>query len=334
MRRLARQIRRDEEGVASTVGTMMALLVFLTFLSLITNQYVPVWMNDSEASHMNGALGQFSTLKGAIDLQGLASQAAGSEYVPTTAASAVTLGLDGVPIFSSPTVGQLSSNPDAGPFTVTFDYSILAPSGTAFRTRVREQSNGSIVLDVLNRYAPPEKVVFENGAVIRSQSDGQVVRAQPAFLVTETNNTLAVRFDLVTLYGRGFVTGTSTEVVNTRLFASDVQTYDRFPSDAVIWINHTSAYGLAWYQFLNATLSNSLNLGGTYVSTPLDQSFTARIGAAVVYKITVSFLPARNEYITRLEVHNNPGVLSLATFRLRHLQVQVGIGEAPEDILK
>jgi len=48
----------DDDGVASTVGTIMALLVFLTFLSLITNQYVPVWMKDSEAGHMGEALGQ------------------------------------------------------------------------------------------------------------------------------------------------------------------------------------------------------------------------------------------------------------------------------------
>src|SRR5437867_8242758 len=64
MRLLIRDIRGDEKGVASTVGTIMALLVFLTFLSLIVNQYVPVWMKDSEASHMNGALGQFGGLKG------------------------------------------------------------------------------------------------------------------------------------------------------------------------------------------------------------------------------------------------------------------------------
>ena len=37
----------------------MALLVFLTFMSLIVNQYVPVWMKDSEASHMGAAFASF-----------------------------------------------------------------------------------------------------------------------------------------------------------------------------------------------------------------------------------------------------------------------------------
>ncbi len=334
MRPMVRRIRLDEEGVASTVGTMMALLVFLTFLSLIVNQYVPVWMKDSESAHMDGALGQFGALKGAVDLQALAARMAGAEFTPTTAASAVTMGAEGVPIFSSPTVGILYSDPNAGGFTVVFDYLIQTPSGGDMRARVQDQSNGSVVLDVRNRYSPQQRIAYENGAVIRYQSDGQVVRAQPAFAVTKANDTFKVRFDLVSLYGQGSATGTTTEVVNSRLFTSDLQAYDRFPSNAVIWINHTSPYGLAWYRFLNDTLAAALDLGGTYISTPLDQSYVARIGSAVVYKVTVSFLPALNLYITRLEIHNNPLVLPLDSFRMQHAQVQIGIGQAPENALR
>src|SRR5438094_10400415 len=84
----------------------MALLVFLTFLSVIVNQYVPIWMKDSEASHMNTALGQFGGIKGDIDLQMLAAEAsadAGTLHIPVTTATAINLGVDGVPSFSSPT---------------------------------------------------------------------------------------------------------------------------------------------------------------------------------------------------------------------------------------
>src|SRR5207247_9334959 len=76
MRVLIRDFRSDERAVASTIGTVMALLVFLTFLSVIVNQYVPIWMKDSEASHMNTALGQFGGFKGEVDIQMLAAQAA------------------------------------------------------------------------------------------------------------------------------------------------------------------------------------------------------------------------------------------------------------------
>lgn len=328
MRVLIRELRSDEQGVASTVGTIMALLVFLTFLSLIVNQYVPVWMKDSEASHMNSALGQFGGLKGAVDLQILAAQAAqngGTAYIPVTTASAVNLGVDGVPIFAGPTLGVLSSFPDAGVFTVTFDYLIR---GTT--TRVAEQSNGSVELDVGNRYYVPQRIAYENGAVIRFQGDGQVIRAQPVFDISNTNNSLDVAFGLVSLYGRGIVSGTSTEVVNTQLFSFDRQDYQGFPNNGIVWINHTSRYGQAWYSFVNSTLASSLKIPGTYTSTLLDQTFTARIGATVIYRITVGFNPTNQQYTLRLEIHNNPGVLPLLAFRLQRSQVQIGIGETSQ----
>ena len=327
---LIRDLRSDERGVASTVGTIMALLVFLTFLSLIVNQYVPVWMKDSEASHMNGALGQFGGVKTSIDLQVLAAQAAqnaGFHYIPVTAASAVSLGVDGVPIFAAPSVGTLQSTPDAGAFTVQFGYLIKG-----VRTRVAEQSNGSIDLNVGNRYYFPQSIAYENGAVIRYQTDGQVVRAQPTFAVIRSNNSLDVSIGLVSLYGAGTVTGTSTEVVNTQVFAFDRQDYQNFAANEVLWINHTSRYGLAWYGFMNSTLSGSLKLGGTYAQTPLDRSFTAKIGALTVYRIVVSLNPTTSIYTLRLEIHNNAAVLPLSVFRIQHAQVQVGIGESTQNV--
>src|SRR2546428_13833871 len=95
-------------------------------------------MKGSEASHMNGALGQFGGIKGAIDLQILAAQAAqisGTHYIPVTASSAVSLGVDGGPIFAASTLGTLQSFPDGGPFTVSFDFLIRGDS-----THVQEQS--------------------------------------------------------------------------------------------------------------------------------------------------------------------------------------------------
>src|SRR6266540_4214655 len=280
MRVLIRELRSDERGVASTVGTIMALLVFLTFLSLIVNQYVPVWMKDSEAAHMNTALGNFGSLKGAIDLQVLAAQAArnaGAFYIPTTASAAIDL-------------------------------------------------------DVANRYYVPQRVAYENGAVIRYQGDGQVVRAQPIFAVIKTNNSLDISFGLVSLYGTGAIAGTSTEIVNTQVFAFDRQDYSGFASNAVIYINHTSRYGLAWYAFLNQTLAAALKLGGTYVSTPLDQTFTGMIGALPVYQITSRFNPTTGIYIMQLKIYNNALVMPLSVFRLQHAQVQIGVGENTQSV--
>jgi hypothetical protein len=330
MRVLIRDFRADERAVASTVGTTMALLVFLTFLSVIVNQYVPIWMQDSEASHMNSVLGQFGGIKGAVDLQMLAAQAAkdaGTFHIPVTTATAVGLGVDGVPIFSAATPGTLELSPDAGSFTVAFDYLLQGQL-----RRAADQSSGTIVLNSANRYYTPQRIVYENGAVIRYQTDGQFVRVHPTFSVISANNALDISFALVSLYGRGIVTGTTTEMVSTELFAFDRQDYQGFPSNGVIWLNHTSPFGLAWYRFFNQTLADTLRLGGTYAQTPLDESFTANIGAATIYKVASTLNPITREYSVRLTIYNNPGIMSISFFRIQHAQVQVGIGAATQQV--
>ena len=330
---LKRALRRDDEGVASTVGTIMALLVFLTFLSLIVNQYVPVWMKDSEAAHMSGALGQFGGFKGSVDLQVLAAQIArdaGSHYIPVTTSNAITLGTDGVPIFAAPTLGEMAVVPDAAAWTVEFYYDIRGVP-----TFVEEASSGAISLSVQNRYYIPQRMIYENGAVIRWQADGQVIRAPPVFEAIRLNGSLDMSFQLISLYGRDSVSGTTTEVVNAKVFGLDRQDYVDITS--TLWINHTSAYGIAWYQFFNNTLSKALGLtSGTFVSVQSPQQvllleFTARQGVEDVYRVRTSWDSVGLVYITRLEIFDT-SFLPMGTFRLQHAHVQVGIGEASEDL--
>src|SRR4030067_1523524 len=93
------------------------------------------------------------------------------------------------------------------------------------------------------------------------------MRAQPVFEPSRVNNALDLSFQLVSIYGRGGVTGTSTEIVSTKLFGLDRQDYEDLSSS--IWINHTSAYGLGWYNFLNAALSQRTGItSGQYARSP------------------------------------------------------------------
>jgi hypothetical protein len=324
--RAFRSVRTDREGVASTLGTTMALLVFLTFMSLIVNQYVPAWMKESEASHTNTVLGQFGSLKSAIDLQILAAHSAanaGQVYIPVTSTSAITLGVDGVPIFASPSPSTMSALPTAGAFAVTFEYQIGSE-----RQRLVKFSNGSIEIDVQNRYFTPQRIAYENGAIIRSQSTGQVIRGPPTFAVSNVNNALDISLGLVSLYGSGTVSGTGTEVINSQLFALDPQEYTSFPADARIWINHTSRYGLAWFQFFNDTFASALRLGGTFTRTALDVTFTGKMGATTVYIVSASLNPTNGIYTLHLEIRNNLGLLTIRTFRMLSAQINVKVGES------
>ena len=312
---IRRDLRRDERGVASTVGTIMALLVFLTFLSLIVNQYVPVWMKDSEASHMDTAVGQLADVKGAIDFQALGAlmaQNAGALFVPSTTSTSVTLGVDGVPIFSSPSTGSLTSNPTQANWTVWFEYKI-----NGVTTTVAQNASGQLDLNVQNRNYTAGDIVYENGAVLRSQPDGQVVRAAPTFQASKTGSNLNLAFELVSLYGSGSATGTSTQIVNTKVFAVSQQTYN---VTSPLYVNHTSPYALGWFNFFNSSLSSSLNVRpSTTVAGPI-----TTVTYSPLYQLVLTNLGAFS-YRLNMVVYNTPLFLS---FTLQQLYVNVGVGQS------
>ena len=320
MVRMIRRLRGDEGGVASTVGTIMALLVFLTFLSLIVNQYVPVWMTDSEASHMDAALSQFGNLKAAIDMQVLGAQitqGAGELYVPTTSSVGVTLGLDGFPIFAGPTTGNLASLPDQGGFSVVFAYSIKGVT-----TPVSQTSTGMVELRVQNNYLSPQQIAYDNGAVVRAQSDGQVIRAGPLFQVAKTGSNLTLGFELVNIYGSVSASGSSTELVRAQVFSVSQQTYTNIVGQG-IWINQTSAYGRAWYDFVNTTLAQQLDVPGTFASSGYPILYPVSFTTAY-YKVSVNLNPATGLYTFSLFVKNGP---LIPTLILQQAYVNIGIGD-------
>jgi len=326
--------------VASTVGTIMALLVFLTFLSLITNQYVPVWMKDSEAGHMGEALGQLGQLKSGVDLQILAAQTAasvGKHYIPVTTFSTVKLGVDGVPIFSSPTLGQLVVDQGQAPWTVWFRYSI---SGN--NTTVPEATcgcGGNVVLTVYNRYFPQQSIAYENGALIRGQIDGQVVKAEPSFQVFASTTSVQVDFTLIQLFGSGGTAGTGAEGVQARVIGVDLEEYTKIQTD--IFVNETSLYGVAWYNFFNATLANAYGIQSSDYSRP-GFTYTQSYGAGgktlqlrvdnPIYLAQALWNSATNSYDVTLRfktpgVRNGVTVLPISAFRLQHAYVNVAAGD-------
>ena len=256
MRRIiAHKKKWDEEGVVSTVGTIMGLLIFLTFLSMIVNSYVPVWMKDSESSHMNVAYGQLGDFKESIDTQTLyarMSELAGAHFSPTTAFTPITLGLDGVPIFSSPTIGLLTLDQAKAPWNAWFGY--YPNKVVNIKQIVNETAGGYVRLDVFNRYFIPQSLAYENGGVLKAQSDGMVLRAEPTFDITFVNNTEEITVVMISLLGYGSLQGTTTEGIHAKVISASMETYQRVYTD--VSLNHTTPFGLAWWGFYNKTLSD------------------------------------------------------------------------------
>lgn len=301
-------VKRDEEGVASTVGTIMALLVFLTFMSLIVNQYVPVWMKDAESAHMNEAFGQFGTLKNNVDSPVLACQVARDAHrtcMRITTFSPITLGVDGVPLFAAPTAGNLRINPWDG--NVSIDFSFQAGN---FTFQEYKNSSGNIELRVLNKYYVQQRLIYENGAVLVFQNDGQLVGVAPHFEVTNVTDSLEISLSQITLRGSGGVSGVSTEGVHSTLVNSEMIRYKNLTSD----FNFTvlTNYEAAWFHFYNDTLFEAfgnpeiLEMSGTPTNFIKTQHFE------LAYNIAQNY--------TRIRIYNDDSLpiskvfLSTSTF--------------------
>ncbi|MDD1743735.1 MAG: hypothetical protein LUO85_03825 [Methanomassiliicoccales archaeon] len=250
--------KRDEEGVASTVGTIMALLVFLTFLTLFTNSYVPVWMIDNERSHMSQAMDQFGGIKGKVDDLVVMAEVTGrtdlNMYGP------VTLGANGIPVFASPTAGQLIYSPyGVGNSTVALNFTYSLNGKTL---GLNDQSGGMLQLYAPNRYYVQQWVAYENGAIIVKQLDGQVIRGMPSLDVvkTDTNSRLNVSWTQVALIGiNSTLAGTSTAGINIDMIYLDSQVYDNGLNPMTVYLNFTTLYGKAWFNYLSAYFTPTLD---------------------------------------------------------------------------
>ena len=327
----------------------MALLVFLTFLSMITNQYVPVWMKDSEAGHMGEALGQLGDFKSNIDLQILAAQTAQivhRHYIPVTTYSTIKLGVDGVPIFSASTLGDLRLNQTGAPWTVWFRYSISGNNTTAPEASCPTSTCGGFVqLTVFNRYFPQGDLAYENGALIRSQLEGQVVKGAPSFEVFVSNASAQVDFSLIQLFGSGSVTGTTAEGLEARVLSADLQEYKQITSD--IYANHTTLFGPAWYRFFNDTLAGAYDVTSKdYKDNPdfvyselydgSGRSVQLRVNNPIFF-VQSLWVPSKKYYNVTVELKKDVSgdsvtVLPISAFRLLHAYVNVAVGERGNEL--
>jgi hypothetical protein len=264
-RHVRRFLKRDKEGVASTVGTIMALLVFLTFLTLFTNSYVPVWMIDNERTHMNTVMDQFGELKGKVDNLVVNAEITGTSNLNMYAP--VTLGAAGIPVFAAPTLGQLTYGPSDSrnaSIRVQFQYNI---TGGSAPYQVDNLGGGMVQLYAPNRYYVQQWLAYENGALIIKQEDGQVMRAFPSLSLDHVGSpssySVNVNWTQIDFVGsNATVAGTGTAGLNLDLFYLDQQIYSSHAGNGssqkmVVTMTITTNYGNAWWQYLTDTVTSS-----------------------------------------------------------------------------
>jgi len=257
--RIKRSCRWDDEGVASTVGTIMSLMVFLTAMGMFTNQFVPVWMSDNESAHMSDAIGEFVTLKSQID--GVIVDYANELLAPAPIFVPITLSAEGIPVFAASTAGILKYSPaslsDYPWFNITYasdEYTVSpATDGSA---------GGYLELYCPNRYYVEQWLVYEAGAVILNQSNGEFIIAGPQFAVSNfvSGSTVARVVKITQLDMLGInrtIGGMGSKGVNADVLYASTTAYNS-SAGTDLTFSIVTQHGTAWENYFKKQLNSSM----------------------------------------------------------------------------
>lgn len=253
-----RNLKDSNDGVATTVGTIMALLVFLSIFSLFTQQFVPVWMEDNEAYHMEEAMMQFFYMKGSVDNLVI------NRYTDYRMPSTIRLGSDGVPMLVGQTPGVLRVTPRWGGMHLRFD-----DNATGDIVAREFAGQGNVSLFVPNRYFEEQTIVYEHGAIILEQPQGAVIRAPPPIKIQEFvengDQTYTISMNMVDLSSsrRDSIGGAGVVVVTTELWSTTRQSFAN-PEDLVIELE--TAYPDAWATWFRDSFDIDVVITGNTVA--------------------------------------------------------------------
>jgi len=241
-----RKLNCSDYGVVGIIVAVLLIGLLVSVVSLIQYQYVPKWMEEKEAEHMDAVLTQFSQLKFAIDTQSASGQ------TNTPIATSITLGSKELPyLMSMRSYGRLEIISDA--------CNIIIDDVAGGRTG--PISLGIIKYTSANAYYIPEEkqsYVYEAGSIITSQTKGSSISIKPSFKLVKSPDNKII-FSVVNISGFGDKTsigGYDTVPIQTEFF---INTSNSFPPVlGAEYISIDTSYPVAWSVFLNS----SLRVGG------------------------------------------------------------------------
>ena len=241
----------SNEGVVGIVTAVLLLGLLLSVLALIQTVYVPNWMEQKEAEHMEIVKDQFSQLKFAIDIHSAIEE----EYTPIV--TTITLGSRELPFFMSQRAyGVLEIIPDEFNINITYNKSGV-DNYTTYELGIIKYSSD-------NAYFIDQSFIYECGAVITSQSDGNSISIKPIFM--PINNTdednINIYFTIVNIAAVGNKTsygGYDSIGIQTEYCSCNNNKYINI--NKTKYINITTPYASSWRNYVNSSLKKKLDYG-------------------------------------------------------------------------
>jgi len=160
-----RDINNSDDAVVGVVVTVLLIGLAIAITVMINNVYVPQWLEESEAAHMEQVASQFAQLKYAIDLQTLVRERG------SAVSASITLGTKDLPILGvGKTFGTLEIKEEQCVITVENS------------THSWNYTVGQIMFSSGNSYFVRQQYIYESGALILSQpSEGNMLIGKPLF---------------------------------------------------------------------------------------------------------------------------------------------------------
>lgn len=274
-----RNLKDSTNAVAGVVVAMMLVGLIFSAIAIVQGVYVPNWMEQKEADHMEQVANQFSQLKFAIDTLAVSEQS----YSPIS--SPITLGNREIPYLSSTRAyGSLKIEPNEAKIT------LVDVIGDTTR-----YSLGNIVYSSVNAYYINQDYIYENGAVLLSQERGDVIKIQPAFSVDSSGDLIFNIIRLIPVAEKTTAGGYGTYPIQTKFLNSDETNIYNLKTMTI-----ETYYPNAWENYFDNILSDYNVVFTIYDETDVD-------GNIIGINIDFSDSPDLSLRVTEMSVQISPG---------------------------
>ena len=230
-----RKIIKPDDAVVKIIVIILVIGLIIIVTGIIQSVYVPQWIEQKEADHMNEVSYQFSQIKQSLDILSVIEQKnAISIYL--------TLGTSDIPIFGG---GR------------TYDYLNILPENCVLEvsndTDSYSFSLGTVKYSSKNSYFIDQSYILEAGALILSQSKESILNGKPFFSVSDFTNLSLSIINISGLEGKTIAGGYGTYSFYMEYLNSNSYIIENFK-----FINITTNYQNAWNIFFDSiTFRNS-----------------------------------------------------------------------------
>lgn len=244
MKKNIKKLRDSNEGVVGIIVAVLIIGLFVIIITTLQTIYVPLWMEQQEAEHMEEVANQFSMLKYAIDTQIITEK-------PIPISTSIKLGNKEMPFFSS--------SRSFGNLDILLDQFILSVNSGS--STYSNYSFGIIKYSSRNSYFLDQSYIYEGGAVIMEQSKGNIMTISPSFSVDPDpyNYDINISLNIANITRakeKISVSGYGTYPIKTEFSSAS-------PPVLITGVNYiiiNSTYSNAWEIFFNRTITESNDL--------------------------------------------------------------------------